>query len=94
MAVTAKFRVASFEFRVQTRNPKLETRNAGLFAHGQSAIEYAALIAVVVAALVGMSVYTKRALNGRWRAVGDSFGFGRQYERCVTLIDGVQEPGC
>ncbi|MBI3319007.1 MAG: GxxExxY protein [Candidatus Omnitrophica bacterium] len=61
---------------------------------GQSMIEYAALIAVTVAALVGMSVYMKRALNGKWRQVGDTFGFGRQYERCVTLINGAKEPGC
>ena len=61
---------------------------------GQSAIEYAVLIAVTVAALAGMSVYMKRALNGKWRQVGDTFGFGRQYERCVTLIDGAKEPGC
>ena len=61
---------------------------------GQSMIEYAVLIAVTAAALTGMAVYTKRALNGKWRQVGDTFGFGRQYERCVTLIDGATEPGC
>ena len=51
---------------------------------GQSVIEYAVLIAVVVAALAAMAVYTKRALNGRWRGVGDAFGHGRQYEPGVT----------
>ena len=64
------------------------------FRGGQSAIEYAVLIAATVAALVGMSVYTKRALSGRWRQVGDTFGFGRQYEHCVTLINGAKESGC
>ena len=51
---------------------------------GLSTIEYAVLIAVIVAALVGMSFYIKRALSGKWRDVGDSFGFGRQYEPGVT----------
>jgi len=45
---------------------------------GSFSIEYAALIAVVVAALIGMSVYLQRALSGRWRAVGDVFGYGKQ----------------
>ena len=47
---------------------------------GSFSLEYALLIAVVVAALVGMGMYTKRALCGRWRQVGDSFGYGRQYQ--------------
>ena len=65
-----------------------------LLSKGQSTIEYAVLMAAMVAALVGMSVYTKRALNGKWRQVGDTFSSGRQYERCVTLINGAKEPGC
>jgi len=51
---------------------------------GFLAMEQAVLITVVVAALVGMSFYIKRALSGKWRDVGDSFGFGRQYEPGVT----------
>lgn len=47
---------------------------------GSLAIEYTVLIAVVVAALVGMQVYVRRAICGRWRAAADSFGHGRQYE--------------
>jgi len=42
-------------------------------------LEYAVLIGILVAALVAMSTYTRRALSGRWREVGDTFGFGRQY---------------
>ena len=57
-----------------------------LAERGQSVIEYAVLIAVAVAALVGMSVYTKRALMGKWRTVGDTFGSGRQYEPGVTTV--------
>ena len=45
-----------------------------------SALEYAVLVAIIAAALVGMSVYLKRALSGKWRDVGDGFGFGRQYQ--------------
>ena len=49
-------------------------------------IEYAVLIAVVAAAMVGMSVYARRALAGRWKSVGDAFGYGRQYEPNVTKV--------
>jgi len=38
-----------------------------------------------VAALISMAVYTKRALSGKWRGVGDTFGHGRQYEPGVTV---------
>ena len=59
---------------------------SGLRQRGQSAIEYAALIGIVVAALVGMSVYTKRALMGKWRQAGDTFGHGRQFEPGRTAV--------
>lgn len=51
---------------------------------GFSSIEYAVLIAVAAAALVGMSLYTMRAVSGRFRQVGDAFGYGRQYDPKVT----------
>lgn len=41
--------------------------------------EYSLLIAIVVAALLGMQFYLKRAVCGHWRESGDVFGFGRQY---------------
>lgn len=47
---------------------------------GSLSIEYAVLIAIVVAALIVMSLYIKRTLSGKWRQVGDGFGYGRQYE--------------
>jgi Flp pilus assembly pilin Flp len=53
---------------------------------GQHAIESAVLIAVVGAALVAMAFYVKRALNSKWRQVGDTFGQGRQYEPGVTAV--------
>jgi Flp pilus assembly pilin Flp len=71
---------------VATRKPLVTGHRSLVTVTGQSAIEYAVLIAVVVAALVGMSVYTKRALMGKWRTVGDSFGYGRQYEPRVTQV--------
>jgi Flp pilus assembly pilin Flp len=46
---------------------------------GTFSIEYAALIVILAAALLSMALYLKRSLSGRWRAVGDTFGFGRQY---------------
>jgi len=52
-----------------------DLRNRGI-----SVIEYCILIIVVMMAVVTMQVYFKRAIQGRWRAAGDSIGFGWQYE--------------
>lgn len=52
----------------------------------QSTIEYAAWMAVVAAMLMAMSIYTVRALCGRWRQVGDTFGYGRQFEPGNTVV--------
>ena len=51
---------------------------------GNLTIEYAFLIVIIVVALIGMSVYLKRALCGKWREMGDTFGYGRQYEPGLT----------
>ncbi|MDI6606056.1 MAG: hypothetical protein QME65_02805 [Candidatus Omnitrophota bacterium] len=51
-----------------------------------SVIEYTFLIAIIAAVLIGMSIYLKHALCGKWRAVGDTFGYGRQYEVNKTTI--------
>jgi len=45
-----------------------------------SVIEYSFLIAIVVAALLGIQIYLKRAVSARWRQTADMFGFGRQYQ--------------
>jgi Flp pilus assembly pilin Flp len=45
-----------------------------------SVIEYALVVAVVIAALLGIQVYVKRAVCGRWRQAADTFGYGRQYD--------------
>lgn len=64
----------------------LTTHHSLLTSTAQSAIEYAVLVAVMVAALISMAVYTKRALSGKWREVGDRFGHGRQYEPGRTVV--------
>jgi Flp pilus assembly pilin Flp len=53
---------------------------------GNIAIEYAALIIILVSALLLMQTYIVRGFSGRWRSVGDAFGFGRQYEPGVTQV--------
>lgn len=60
----------------QTRLPKQK---------GTSIIEYSLLIAVVIAALIGMQFYVKRAVSGNWKQAGDVFGFGRQTNK--TLLN-------
>lgn len=52
-----------------------------------SLLEYALLIAIVVAALMAMAIYIKRAVSGKWRSgVDESFGRGRQYEPGLTSV--------
>jgi Flp pilus assembly pilin Flp len=46
-----------------------------------SVTEYTILLAVAVAALIGMQVFLKRAVCGNWKQAGDVFGFGRQAVR-------------
>ena len=82
--------------RKQTHDASFPTHYSLLTTHysldslarsrGQSAIEYAVLTAIVVAAIIAMSGYTKRALSGKWRQVGDAFGYGRQYEPGTTVV--------
>jgi Flp pilus assembly pilin Flp len=45
---------------------------------GQTFIEYTAVIACIIAALVAMQFYVKRALQGRLRSAADQIG--EQYE--------------
>ena len=46
----------------------------------QLILGYALLIAVVVAALIAMSVYMKRRVQGGYKRSIDVFGQGEQYE--------------
>lgn len=43
-------------------------------------LEYAVVIVIVIAALLVMSVYIRRAVCGRMRSSADVFGGGRQYQ--------------
>jgi Flp pilus assembly pilin Flp len=45
-----------------------------------SVIEYSLLVAVTVAAIIGIQIYLKRAISGNWRQAADTFGYGRQYD--------------
>ncbi len=50
-----------------------------------SLLEYATLIAIVVAALMAMAFFIKRSVSGKWRATIDSeIGHGRQYDPFTT----------
>jgi Flp pilus assembly pilin Flp len=42
-------------------------------------LEQAMLFAVVCAALIGMSIWLKRAVMGKFQEVGQKIGAGRQY---------------
>lgn len=55
---------------------RVRTRRKG---SGQSTLEYAILIAVVIAVLITMQVYIKRAMSGRTKDLADQ-QFGRQFD--------------
>jgi len=46
----------------------------------QAILGYALLIAVVVTAIIAMSVYLKRRIQGSYKKSADVFGQGEQYE--------------
>jgi Flp pilus assembly pilin Flp len=56
------------------------------FLRGTSIIEYSLIIAAVAVALIGMSIYLKRAVSGKWKQSVDVFGYGRQYEKDKTIV--------
>ncbi|MDD5004882.1 MAG: hypothetical protein PHS93_00020 [Candidatus Omnitrophica bacterium] len=51
-----------------------------------STLEYVVLIAIIVAALMAMQFYLRRAICGSFRSTADTFGQGRQYEPSVTTV--------
>jgi len=51
-----------------------------------SVVEYSLLVAIIMAALLGMQIYLKRAVCARWGQAADTFGFGRQYQSPTSLI--------
>ena len=57
---------------------------------GTFTIEYAILITVLVVALLGMFIYLRSALCGRWRQTIDAFGDGRLYFPGRTQIFNIE----
>lgn len=51
---------------------------------GQSVVEYAFLLVVVMGVLITMSQYIKRGVQGRWKALVDDMG--SQYDPKLTDI--------
>ena len=49
-------------------------------------------LVVLVSVMVLMRHYLLAAVSGRWRQLADQIGYGRQYEPCVTTING--HTGC
>lgn len=56
-----------------------------LMIKGTMSLEYSVVIAIVIAALIGIQVYVKRAICARWKETGDVFGSGRQYDTTTTI---------
>lgn len=54
---------------------------------GQSTLEYAVLIVVIIAALVAMQVYLKRGIQGRMRESADQIG--EQFSPGATVSNRV-----
>ena len=52
---------------------------------GQSTIEYALLVVVILAAFIATSSYVKRGLQGRWKDAVD--GMGDQYDPRLSNTD-------
>lgn len=52
---------------------------------GQTAVEYAVILTVVIAALITMQMYLKRSLSGQIRSAADSIG--EQYAPTKTTVD-------
>lgn len=49
-----------------------------------SVLEYTVLVTIIMAAFILMNRYIFRGLAGNWKEIGDSFGFGRQFDTKVT----------
>ena len=50
------------------------------YKKASSIIEYMVVVLFILAALFVFQYYISRGLAGRWKAVGDTFGGGRQYD--------------
>lgn len=54
-------------------------------------VEYAVLIMFILTAVFVFRTYILRALSGRYKSVGDTYGFGRQYEEGKTVTCGFDD---
>jgi len=54
---------------------------------GQSTVEYFVLVGIITAALITMSTYMKRGIQGKFRATSDEVAQGSGYAPGETLID-------
>ncbi len=58
---------------------------------GQSTLEYAVLIVVIIAALIAMQVYLKRGIQGRVREsadqIGEQFSPGQTTSNRITYVN-------
>ncbi len=52
---------------------------------GKSVVEYMGLILVVAGAFLVLQFYISRAFHGRWKKTGESYAFGRQWDRTKTF---------
>ena len=52
---------------------------------GRLSVEYAALFAIIVGAIIVISPYMRRSFQGRYRSLGDELG--SQYEPGATTIN-------
>ena len=52
----------------------------------QSALEYTALIVILTGALMGMSAYMKRSLQGKYKQSADIYGGGFLYAPGQTIV--------
>lgn len=52
---------------------------------GAAIIEYAMLIIMVLLAIMVFRHYFVGSLGGKHKSVGDTFGFGRQYDKDLTV---------
>ncbi len=48
--------------------------------YGQSTIEYLVVIIFILSAFLVFQKYIVRAISGRWKTIGDSWGHGRVYD--------------
>ncbi len=56
-------------------------RNKKNKSRGVTTVEYCALVVMILSAFwFGLRGYIQRGMQGRWKAAGDAFGQGRQFE--------------